>query len=229
MRFFFWLVYSFSRLVKCVTVIIMEQIDFQEIKKNSSLEKLERETKILNKEGKPLLMYNRSHEDFDTYELGKRNVNKEGGNHIGFFFSDRDNLEHYGEFKRSRYLNIKNPLDIRLLGYSTTYRDFRACLSDLGITEKDLAAYDRHFQDMTIARNKRIGSISGLHTPSQPKEGMSDVSMATFNFFDAGDGYYLRKLLIDKGIDGVIFSDESNMTVIAFEDDQIINPEDSNT
>jgi hypothetical protein len=178
-------------------------------------------TKIINEIGEPILMHNRSHIDFEQYELGNRNVSKEGANNFGFFFSDKVNLDHYGPFMRSRFLNIENPWDIRDLGPRTNYTDFRKKLLDLGIPNKDLAAYDLQVQDMIINRNKRLGSIDGLHSPGN-NVALKEIRMATFNFFDAGSGFYLRKLLLLKNVDGIIFSDDSEMTVVAFNDAQII-------
>lgn len=205
----------------------MEQgFAFEKIIPNITLESLKKETKVLDSEGNIALMHNRSNSDFENFELGKRNLStKSGSNNFGYFFSNRDDLSHYGQFIKSRYLNIKNPWDIRDLGHFTDYKSFRAKLSEIGITDKDLAGFDLQFQDLNIARNKRLGSSDGLHTPGAPHlNSMSDTRMATFNFFDAGDGGYLRKLLQDKGLDGVLFTDEGDLTAIAFDSKQIIDP-----
>lgn len=187
-----------------------------------TLDSLKKETKILDTKGNPILMYNRSNNDFENFETGKRNLpNKNGSNKFGFFFSDRKDLEHYGSFIKSRYLNIKNPWDIRDLGFRTEYKNFRAKLTELGISDKDLASFDLAFQDLYMARNKKLGSLDGFSSL-----GMNETRMATFNFFDAGNGYYLRKLLIDKGIDGVLFEDEGDLTAIAFNPEQIIDPKE---
>ncbi len=185
-----------------------------------SLDAFKKETKILDSEGNPILMYNRSNNDFENFEIGKRNLpSKRGSNEFGFFFSNRNDLDHYGPFIKSRYLNIKNPWDIRDLGNRTEYKNFRAKLIALGINNKDLAGFDLGFQDLYIARNKKLGSSDGFSSL-----GMNETRMATFNFFDAGNGYYLRKLLTDKGIDGVLFEDEGDLTAIAFNPEQIVDP-----
>jgi hypothetical protein len=187
-----------------------------------SLDILKNETKILDSEGNPVLMYNRSNNDFENFEIGKRNLpNKSGFNKFGFFFSNRNDLDHYGPFIKSRYLNIKNPWDIRDLGNRTEYKNFRAKLIELGVSDKDLAGFDLGFQDLYIERNKKLGSSDGFS-----KLGMNETRMATFNFFDAGSGYYLRKLLTDKGIDGVLFEDEGDLTAIAFNPEQIVDPKE---
>lgn len=188
-----------------------------------TLDALKKETKILDSGGNPILMYNRSHNNFENFELEKRNLpNKSGSNKFGFFFSDRKNdMEHYGPFIKSRYLNIKNPFDIRDLGHRTEYKNFRAKLSTLGISDKDLAGFDLTVQDLYLARNKKLTSgVSDL--------GMNETRMATFNFFDAGNGFYLRKLLLDKGFDGVLFEDEYEgaLTAIAFNPEQIVDPKE---
>ena len=158
------------------------------------LEKL-KETKIVDAEGKPLVMYNRSHIPFETFELGKRNLeNKTGSNEFGFFFSSRVDLEHYGEHVQAKYLNIENPWNIEDLGYFTDYKQFREKLQEIGIENKDLAGYDLSVQEMIIKRNKQLSSVDGLHTPGNPTDmPLNETRIATFNFFDAGDGYYLRK------------------------------------
>lgn len=190
-------------------------------------EDLKKETKILDKEGNPLLMYNRSHKDFENFELNNRNLsNKEGKNKFGFFFSSNNNLEHYGKFVKARYLNIKNPLDLRNLGFRTEYKSFREELIKLGISSKELAGYDLAFQEHNIKRNKKMGSRTGLYFPgSDFLQPINENRMATFNFFDVGEGQYLRRLLMSKGIDGVLFEDEGEFTAVAFESRQIINPE----
>jgi len=191
-----------------------------------TLEQLKKETKVVDKEGNPVLMYNRSNSQFENFELGKRNFStKEGLNKIGFFFSNRNDLDHYGPFIKSRYLNIKNPFDIRDLGVHTDYKSFRQKLKDIGISDKDLAGYDLDFQDLNISRNKRLGSTDGLHNPFDNTTNMYNTRMATYNFFDAGEGFYIRKLLQNKGFDGILFEDEGELTAIAFEPKQIIDPE----
>lgn len=193
-----------------------------------TFEQLRKETKILDNNGEPLLMYNRSKEDFENFELGKRNLKetKIGLNHFGFFFSSSKNLEQYGSFIKERYLNIKNPLDLRDLGFRTEYKSFRKKLTDLGIPDKELAGYDLAFQEHNINRNKKLGSRSGIYSPkSEILQPMNETRMATFNFFDVGEGFYLRKLLESKGIDGVIFEDEADVTAVAFYPEQIIEPE----
>jgi len=198
----------------------MEKIESRIFPKNERL----RETKVVDERGEPVLMYSRSNTDFGEYQLGKRNLeNKTGVNNIGFFFSNRNDLEHYGTFIKERYLDIKNPFDIRDLGAITTYKDFRQKLSELGLSDKDLAGYDLQVQETNIARNKKLGSIDGLRTPSG--DGMSSARKATFNFFDAGEGEYLRTLLESRGYDGIIFTDEGDLTAIVFHSEQIIKPE----
>lgn len=187
----------------------------------NDIEKLKIETKIIDKDGNPLLMHNRSHTDFENFEIGKRNLeNKKGVNKIGFFFSSRSDLEHYGKNIKSGYLNIKKPFDITDLGPITDYKSFRDKLTGVGITDKELAGYDLQFQEFNMKRNKRLGRSDGLTTPSGV--GMYDARHSTFNFFDAGEGFYLRKLLESKGFDGITFSDEGEVTVIAFYPEQII-------
>ncbi len=181
-----------------------------------------RETKIVDDFGKPLIMYNRSKENFEHFELGRRNVNKKGVNKFGFFFTDNPTATHYGEFVKARYLNIKNPLNIKELGAITTYKEFRRILSSIGISDKELAGYDLHFQELNIERNKKMGFRYGLNT----EKNMYDTRVATFNFFDAGNGFYLRKLLEEKGYDGIIFEDEGNLTAVAFNPNQIIGIEE---
>ena len=159
------------------------------------------------------------------FELGKRNLStKEGANQIGFFFSNRDDLAHYGSFIKSRYLNIKKPWDIRELGIRTEYKNFRQKLKDIGISDKDLAGYDLQFQKLNIKRNKKLGSNHGLYKDGDALLPMHETRMATFNFFDAGEGYYLRKLLQAKGFDGILFEDEGELTAIVFEPKQIVDP-----
>jgi hypothetical protein len=193
-----------------------------------TLESLKEETKIIDNEGNPVLMHNRSNADFENFEIGKRNLSTKGGaNEFGYFFSDRTDLEHYGPFIKSRYLNIKNPWDIRDLGHFTEYKNFREKLTQLGISEKDLAGFDLQFQELNIARNKKLGSYDGLYTGGVSHLApIKDTRMATFNFFDTGNGSYLRKLLKDKGLDGVLFADEGNLTAIAFDSKQIIDPKE---
>lgn len=189
----------------------------------NNIEKLLEGTKVIDKKGIPILMHNRSHTDFKNFELGKRNLeNKKGVNNIGFFFSDRSDLGHYGENIKSRFLNIKKPFDIRKLGPITNYKIFRNELVYIGITDRELAGYDLAFQDLNMKRNKKLGSYDGLKTPSG--DGMYQASLATFNFFDAGNGYYLRKLLISKGFDGIFFTDHDDLTAVAFYPEQIIKP-----
>lgn len=207
----------------------MEQrFTFEKITPKVTLESLKKETKIVDSEGNLILMHNRSNSDFENFEIGKRNLStKSGSNQFGYFFSNRDDLEHYGSSIKSRYLDIKNPWDIRDLGHFTEYKNFRAKLSELGIDDKDLAGFDLQFQDLNIARNKKLGSYDGLHTPGTPhSQSMKDTRMATFNFFDAGNGSYLRKLLQDKSLDGVLFADEGDLTAIAFDSKQIIDPKE---
>jgi len=204
----------------------MKEINFENVILESPYEKLKKESKVVDAKGAPILMYNRSNSDFEKFELGKRNLEtKAGSNQFGFFFSDRNDLRNYGSFVKNRYLNIKNPWDIRDLGHITTYNDFRAKLEEIGITSKDLAGYDLAFQDHNIKRNKNMGSYDGLYknrgTSLKPAK---ETRMATFNFFDAGDGHYLRKLLQSKGFDGVFCADEGEITAIAFDPDQIIKP-----
>jgi hypothetical protein len=188
----------------------------------ATFDTLKKETKILDSEGNPILMYNRSNTDFKNFEIGKRNLpNKSGFNKFGFFFSDRNDLEHYGLFIKSRYLNIKNPWDIRNLGNRTEYKNFRAKLGELGISDKDLAGFDLAFQDLYIARNKKLGSPDGFSDL-----GMDETRMATFNFFDVGNGRYLKELLLKKGFDGVLFEDEGDLTAIAFNPEQIVDPKE---
>jgi len=200
------------------------------IKKNISdhqltFEQLRKETRVVDKEGNPVLMYSRSNSEFENFELGKRNLStKEGANQIGFFFSNRDDLAHYGSFIKSRYLNIKKPWDIRELGIRTEYKNFRQKLKDIGISDKDLAGYDLQFQKLNIKRNKKLGSNHGLYKDGDALLPMHETRMATFNFFDAGEGYYLRKLLQAKGFDGILFEDEGELTAIVFEPKQIVDP-----
>ncbi len=189
---------------------------------------LKNETKIIDAEGQPVLMYNRSKSDFEHFEIGKRNLStKSGSNQFGYFFSNRSDLDHYGPFIKSRYLNIKNPWDVRDLGHFTEYKNFRSKLTELGISDKDLAGFDLQFQNLNIERNKKLGSYSGLYTGgSSHLRPMNETRLATFNFFDAGEGAYLRKLLQDKGFDGVLFTDEGDITAIAFDPKQIIDPKE---
>ncbi|MCX6797890.1 MAG: hypothetical protein NTX66_01550 [Candidatus Falkowbacteria bacterium] len=205
---------------------VNQEINFENFPPRLSFAELKKETKILDAEGDPLVMYNRSHNDFEKFELGKRNLEaKDGINQFGFFFSDRNDLEHYGPFVKARYLNIKKPWDIRDLGARSDYKSFRAKLKTIGITDKDLAGYDHDFQDHNIKRNKALGSYDGLYKPGDTMlKPAAETRMATFNFFDAGEGYYLRKLLQGKGFDGVIFADEGENTAIAFNPSQIIEP-----
>lgn len=201
---------------------------FEKTKIGTSFERLKKETKILDKNGEPLLMYNRSNTYFEDFELGKRNLeNKTGTNKIGFFFADRNDLENYGPHLKERYLNIKKPFDIRDLGYTTDYQTFRKKLVEIGISDKDLVGFDLDFQDQNIKRNKNLGSYFGLHTRPEDKllRPIKETRMATYNFFDAGEGFYIRKLLEKKGYDGVIF-DDGHISVIAFYPDQIILPKD---
>lgn len=179
-------------------------------------------SKVVSPEGFPIKMYNRSKVDFSVFELGKRNVSKTGVNKFGFFFTDRPDAVHYGPFVKERYLNIQNPLDIRDIGHRSTYRIFRNRLVDLGFSEKELAGYDLAFQNHYQDRNRRAGSTFGLH--NEWGTNMFDTDMATFNFFDANEGFYLRKLLVSKGYDGVFFDDEGSLTAVAFDPEQIIEP-----
>ena len=190
-----------------------------------NFEQLKKETKILDKEGNPILVFNRSNKDFKDFELGKRNLEtKSGGNLLGFFFSDRDDMENYGPHLKKRYLNIKNPFDLRGFGFVIEYKNFRNKLKEIGITEKDLAGFDLDVQEMHMNRNKRLGSYDGLHNPLGT--GMYDTNMATYNFFDAGSGFYIRKLLEKKGFDGIIFDDLGCTSFVAFYPEQIIEPHD---
>jgi hypothetical protein len=50
--------------------------------------------------------------------------------------------------------------------------------------------------------------------------------MATFNFFDVGNGRYLKELLLKKGFDGALFEDEGDLTAIAFNPEQIVDPKE---
>jgi hypothetical protein len=206
---------------------INQEINFENFPPRPSFVELKKETKILDAEGAPLMMYNRSHSDFEKFEIGKRNLEaKDGTNQFGFFFSNRNDLEHYGPFMKARYLNIKKPWDIRDLGPNSDYKSFREKLVAIGISDKDLAGYDLDFQDHNIKRNKALGSYDGLYKPGSTMiKPARETRMATFNFFDAGSGYYLRKLLQSKGFDGVIFADEGELTAIAFNPDQIIEPD----
>lgn len=205
----------------------MKTFDLEKIPPASTPSQLEKGSKISDAKGNPLMMYNRSHKDFERFELGNRNLeSKAGANRFGFFFSNRDDLEHYGPFLKARHLDIKNPWDIRDLGPNTDYQSFRRKLQEIGISDKDLAGYDLDFQEHNIKRNKALGSHDGLYKPgSSFLHPARETRMATFNFFDAGEGYYLRKLLKDRGFDGVIFADEGELTAIAFEPKQIIDPD----
>jgi len=201
----------------------MERLE--KINNKSGIEQFKKETKILAKDGTPLLMYSRSNIYFENFELGKRNLeNKTGTNKIGFFFADRNDLENYGSHLKEKYLNIKKPFDIRDLGHITDHKSFRQKLVGIGINEKDLVGYDLDFQDTNMKRNRNLGSYTGLHNPSGTN--MYDTRMSTYNFFDAGDGFYVRKLLEKKGYDGVIFDDGDHMSVIAFYPEQIIEPKE---
>ena len=204
----------------------MEKMALETAPAKENLENILKETKIVDSEGNPIIMYNRSNSEFENFELGKRNLTtKDGVNHFGFFFSNRNDLDHYGDFVRARYLNIKQPWDIRDLGHRTEYKNFRAKLSELGISDKDLAGFDLQFQDQNIKRNKNMGSKDGLYKKGSTLTApIFETRMATYNFFDAGEGYYLRKLLQDKGFDGVLFADEGELTAVAFEASQVIDP-----
>jgi hypothetical protein len=199
----------------------METIE--KVKTKTSFEQLKKETKIVDKEGNPLLMFNRSNTYFENFEIGKRNLEtKKGTNKIGFFFADRNDLDNYGPHLKERYLNIKKPFDIRDLGHTIDYKTFRKKLTEIGISDKELAGYDLDFQDLNMDRNRKLGSVIGLHNPFDKNSNMYNTRMATYNFFDAGDGFYIRKLLEMKGFDGIIFEDGGHMSVIAFYPEQII-------
>ena len=179
------------------------------------------DTKILDKEGDLLVVYNRSHTNFKNFKLGKRNLKtKFNGNELGFFFSDNENLENYGPHIKKRYLKMKKPFDLRELGQSIDYKTFKDKLVEIGITNKDLAGFDLDVQDMHMGRNKKLGDSTGLHNPSGTS--MYNTKMAIYNFFDAGNGFYIRKLLEKKGFDGVIFNDGGTTSFVAFYPEQII-------
>lgn len=81
----------------------------------------EHSSKMVDKEGKPLVCFHGSHEKFDTFEM-KYHWNDEGYFGKGYYFTFNDNVEgaeaearYYGPNIYKCYLNVRNPFDFSQL------------------------------------------------------------------------------------------------------------------
>lgn len=78
------------------------------------------DSKVVDEQGKPLVVYHGTNAVFDTFDykkIGKNYLQSEGG----FFFSDKKN--NYGKINMPVYLSMKNPKIVEVYDYAIEYFD----------------------------------------------------------------------------------------------------------
>ena len=167
-----------------------------------------KDSKVVDADGKPLVVYHASLEDFNEFKPQSWGT---AGDHQYFYFavakqwSKRFAKEEMATDKpvlRSFYLSLQNPLDMRGLP-DKTGKQWLQYFADLGITPKQ--------------------NLQGKLEAAPPRMAIPEWQLLRFDTPELGG---IREQLLEKGYDGIILSDvvrgkSDNTTYIAFHPEQI--------
>ncbi|MFV0511828.1 MAG: LPD38 domain-containing protein [Shewanella algae] len=158
------------------------------------------DSKVVTDDGKPLVVYHGTDENFDKFDVsfGGKNFNDANSKEGIFFTSSLDYARHYGENVKESYLRINNPLIVNVKDEIQQEYDY---LYDRG-------EYDGEFDDFL----KEVDPIEMMEPSYNPYILDAKNSGNDGVIFDYGD-----LVQVGGSLDGV----EAGKVVIAFSPDQI--------
>lgn len=136
-------------------------------------------SKVVNKEGEPLVVYHGSDKEFDTFST--KNMNGYGG---AYFSRYKDVSEVYGNIKEV-YLSLKNPLiiDADYKIYDSIEKPDFIETKDKTVDTQQIAAYarDNGYDGVIVKNVKEAGKFTDDYIAFEPNQIKSVDNKGTFN------------------------------------------------
>lgn len=165
------------------------------------------DSKVVDDQGRPLVVYHGTNEKFNTFDSNKISENTENYGYFGkgFYFGRKEIAEGYGDFVMSLYLSFKNPLMLDINKENTSLMKYLLSKKNLKIksdaTFQDIFGAETGLKNVataiqTFAKENGYDSIIGFgekiekeYVAFEPNQIKSTENRGTFSA-DTGNIYY---------------------------------------